>query len=107
MEVVILITLSLWFSFTAPPVIKLQPAKSIEVNEGHPIVLEVKAECRSGQPVYQWFKRITGQDKGTLLIKNAAVANTGCFFCSYRKAGTVHSIRVYVQGTTFVVLPTL
>ena len=67
---------------TVPPVIKLQPAKNIEVIEGHPLALEVKAECRPGQPVYQWFKErvpIAGQDKGTLLIKNAAVANSGNF----------------------------
>ena len=77
---------NLWFNhiliFAAPPVIKLQPAKNSEVTEGHPIALKVKAECRPGQPVYQWFKGkvpITGQTKGTLLIKNATVANSGYF----------------------------
>jgi hypothetical protein len=70
-------------SFTAPSVVKLQPAKNTEVIEGHPIALEVKAECRPGQPVYQWFKgkvAIAGQDKCILFIKNSIVANSG--FCT-------------------------
>ena len=50
--------------------------------EGRPIALEVKAECRPGQPIYQWFKEripIAGQDKSTLLIKIASIANSGYF----------------------------
>jgi hypothetical protein len=72
--------------FTAPPNIKLQPAKNTEVIEGNPIALEVKAECRHGQPIYQWFKEndpITGQDKATLLIKDATIANSGCLHSLY------------------------
>jgi hypothetical protein len=67
--------------FTAPPDVKIQPARNTAVSEGYPIALEVKAECRPGQPVYQWFKEndpIAGQDKATLLIKNATIANSGC-----------------------------
>ena len=48
--------------------------------EGHPIVLEVKAECRPGQPIYQWFKEripIAGQNKSALLIKTTSIANSG------------------------------
>ena len=84
MLVSLVISIPLTFATAAPPVIKREPAHTIDVAEGNPIVLKVEAECRPGQPLYQWFKGdngkwtpIVGQDKSTLLIKNASVANSG------------------------------
>ena len=66
--------------YTATPNITRQPGNSVEVIESSRLVLEVKAECRPGQPVYQWFKErdpIVEQNKPTLVIDKIQKANSG------------------------------